>query len=179
MSMADSEWGDALTRPSGTVSGAAIVLGVWVVALTVVNLLSGAYSPGFKVLWIGFIGGNHGVDLSYIAHDGLSFVLDDAVFGLLGIALLALGSMGMGKAVDGGVGVWARGIPQRPVVSSLFSSEGGASRTLASWLIVLGVTFYLYWSAVNTTWVDPGVYAVMIVFVAFGFGIHAMADAES
>jgi ABC-type uncharacterized transport system permease subunit len=44
---------------------------------------------------------------------------------------------------------------------------------------VLGVTFYLYWSAVNTTWVDPGVYAVMIVFVAFGFGIHAMADAES
>jgi hypothetical protein len=87
--------------------------------------------------------------------------------------------MGMGKAVDGGVGAWARGIPQRPVVSSLFSSEGGARRTLASWLIVLGVTFYLYWSAVNTTWVDPGVYAVMIVFVAFGFGIHAMADAES
>jgi hypothetical protein len=32
---------------------------------------------------------------------------------------------------------------------------------------------------VQIAWVDPGIYAVMIVFVSFGFGIHAMADAES
>ena len=178
MSMVDSEWGSALTRPSSTASSAAIMLGVWVITLTVINLVSGAYSPGFKVLWIGFISGEHGT--SNIAHEGVSVVLDDVVFGLLGIVLLALGSMGMSKAVEGGIAAWAGGIPQGPVVSSLFSSEGGTSRTLASWLVLLGLTFYLYWNMfVQIAWVDPGVYAVMVVFVSFGFGIHTMADAES
>ena len=154
------------------------MLGVWVITLTVVNLVSGAYSPGFKVLWIGFISGEHGA--SNIVHDGVSVVLDDVVFGFIGVALLGLGALGMGKAVEGGIAAWAGGIPQGPVVSSLFSSEGGTSRTLASWLVLIGLTFYLYLNMfVQIAWVDPGVYAVMVVFVSFGFGIHAMADAES
>ena len=38
MSMVDSEWGSALTRPSSTASSAAIMLGVWVITLTVVTV---------------------------------------------------------------------------------------------------------------------------------------------
>jgi len=177
MSMQESEWGSALTRSSSTASSAAVLLGVWVLLLTVVNLFSGAYSSGIKVLWIGFIAGDS--VSSNIAHDGFEVVRDDIFFGLIGVVLLGLGVLGMGKAVEGGFSAWVGGIPQGAIVSSLFSPDEGFNRTIASWLIALGVGFYLYWSLMNTTWVDPGVYAVMIVMVSFGFAIHTMADAES
>ena len=177
MSMQESEWGSALTSPSSTASSAAILLGAWVLFLTAVNLFSGAYSSGFKVLWIGFIAGDSAA--SNIVHDGFEVVADDIVFGLVGVVLLGLGARGMGKAVEGGFSAWVNGIPQGAIASSLFSPDAGINRTIASWLIALGVGFYLYWSSMNTTWVDPGVYAVMIVMVSFGFAIHTMADAES
>ncbi len=176
MSMLESEWGSALTRPSRTASGAAFLLGAWVLLLTVVNLLWGAYSSGMKVLWIGFIAGDSAA--SNIAHEGLEVVTDDIVFGFIGVVLLGLGILGMGKSGEG-FSVWVGGIPKGAIVSSLFSPESGVNRTMASWLIFVGVGFYLCWSAVNTTWVDPGVYAVMIVMVCFGFAMHTMADAES
>ena len=177
MSMQESEWGSALTRPSSTASSAAVLLGVWVLFLTAVNLFSGAYSTGLKVLWIGFITGDSAT--SNIAHDGFELVRDDIVFGMIGVVLLGLGARAMGKAVEGGFSAWVGGIPQGAIVSSLFSPDGGINRTIASWLIIFGVGFYLYWSSMYTTWVDPGVYAVMIVMVSFGFAIHTMADAES
>ena len=177
MSMLESEWGSALTRPSRTASGAAVLLGAWVLLLTVVNLVWGAYSSGMKVLWIGFVTGDSAA--SNIAHEGLEMVADDIVFGLIGVVLLGLGARGMGKAVEGGFSVWVGELSRGAILSSLFSPESGVNRTMASWLIVLGVGFYLCWSAVNTTWVDPGVYAVMIVMVSFGFAMHTMADAES
>ena len=96
---------------------------------------------------------------------------------LLGIALLALGSMGMKKCFEGGVAEWIKGLSSGPVASSLLSSENGIRRTMASWMIVIGVAFYLTWSSLNTTWVDPGVYAVMVILVSFGFGIHTLEDA--
>ena len=177
MSMLESEWGSALTSPSRTASGAAVLLGAWVLLLTVVNLVWGAYSSGMKVLWIGFVTGDSAA--SNIAHDGLELMPDDIVFGLIGVALLGLGAMGIGKAVEGGFSAWINQLPRGVILSSLFSPESGVNRTMASWMIVLGVGFYLCWSAVNTTWVDPGVYAMMIVMVCFGFAMHTMADAES
>ena len=48
---------------------------------------------------------------------------------------------------------------------------------MASWMIVIGVMFYLSWSFINTTWVDPGVYAVMVILMSFGVGIHTLEDA--
>ena len=177
MSMQDSEWGSALTSPSSTASSAAVLLGVWVLFLTAVNLFSGAYSSGFKVLWIGFIAGDSAA--SNIVHDGFEVVADDIVFGLIGIVLLGLGAMGMDKAIEGGFSAWVSGIPRGAIASSLFSPDGGINRTIASWLIVFGVGFYLYWSSMNTTWVDHGVYDMIIVMLSFGFAIHTMADAES
>ena len=51
----DKEWMDALLRPSSTLSCGAIVIGMWMLLLTVVNITIGAYSPENKVLWIGFL----------------------------------------------------------------------------------------------------------------------------
>lgn len=175
MTMQGADWEESLSRPSQTMSTLAMVLGAWVILLTIVNIVIGAYSPGFKVMWIGFISGDSAA--SNVPHDGAGVVMDDMVFALLGIALLALGSMGMKKCFDGGVAEWIKGLSSGTVASSLLSSENGIRRTMASWMIVIGVAFYLTWSSLNTTWVDPGVYAVMVILVSFGFGIHTLEDA--
>ena len=93
MTMQGADWEESLSRPSQTMSTLAMVLGAWVILLTIVNIVIGAYSPGFKVMWIGFISGDSAA--SNVPHDGAGVVLDDMVFALLGMALLALGSMGM------------------------------------------------------------------------------------
>ena len=82
----------------------AMGLGSWVILLTLVNITIGAYSPGFKVMWIGFILGDSAA--SNVAHDGAGLVLDDVVFALLGGALLTLGSMGIKRSFDGSVMEW-------------------------------------------------------------------------
>ncbi len=175
MTMQGADWVVSLNRPSQTVSALAMVLGAWVLMLTIVNITIGAYSPGFKVMWIGFISGDS--TASNVPHDGTEVVMDDMIFALLGVALLALGSMGMKRCFDGGVMEWLRGLSGGSMVSSLLSSENGVRRTMASWMIVIGVMFYLSWSFINTTWVDPGVYAVMVILVSFGVGIHTLEDA--
>ncbi len=175
MTMQGTDWEESLNRPSQTLSTLAMVLGAWVILLTLVNITIGAYSPGFKVMWIGFISGD--VAASHVPHEDASFVVDDIVFALLGVSLLALGSMGLKKCFEGGAMEWLRGLPSGPVASSLMSSEDGIRRTMASWMIIMGVLFYFSWSFMNTTWVDPGVYAVMVILVSFGFGIHMLEDA--
>ncbi|MEC7706716.1 MAG: hypothetical protein VX723_02025 [Candidatus Thermoplasmatota archaeon] len=174
MTMQGTDWEGSLSRPSQAISTLAMALGAWVVLLTLVNISIGAYSPGFKVLWIGFISGDSAA--SNIPHDGAGVVMDDIVFALIGAVLLVLGSMGMKKCFDGGVMEWFRGLPNGPVTTSLLTSENGIRRTMASWMIAIGAIFYLSWSFLNTTWVDPGVYAVMIILVSFGFGIHTLED---
>lgn len=62
--------------------------------------------------------------------------------------------------------------------NKLFSSEQGHMSTLGSWLIVFGVVFYLSWSIFNETWLDPGVYSVMITLISFGYGILIFTDSE-
>ena len=49
---------------------------------------------------------------------------------------------------------WFGGLSSGPVASSLLSSENGIRRTMASWMVVIGVMFYIVWSFMNTTWVD-------------------------
>ena len=175
MTMQGTDWGESLSRPSRVLSNLAMVLGAWVLLLTIVNITIGAYSPGFKVMWIGFISGDSAA--SNVPHEGSGVVMDDMVFALLGVVLLVLGSMGMKKLFDGGVMEWLGGLSSGPVASSLLSSENGIRRTMASWMVVIGVMFYIVWSFMNTTWVDPGVYAVMVILVSFGVGIHTLEDA--
>jgi hypothetical protein len=109
----------------------------------------------------------------------MAFVLDDAIFGIIGAALIAIGYKGLENSRDDGAAAGIFGIFQSAFITDLFSSENGFTNTIASWLVTLGIGFYLYWSVLNTTWVDPGVYSVMIVFVTFGFGLRVMTKAEN
>ncbi len=133
MTMQGTDWGESLSRPSRVLSNLAMVLGAWVLLLTIVNITIGAYSPGFKVMWIGFISGDSAA--SNVPHEGSGVVMDDMVFALLGVVLLVLGSMGMKKLFDGGVMEWFGGLSSGPVASSLLSSENGIRRTMASWMV--------------------------------------------
>jgi hypothetical protein len=49
---------------------------------------------------------------------------------------------------------------------------------ISSWLIVIGILYYIVWSIKFTTWVDPGVYSVMISLVAFGFALNVSSKVE-
>jgi hypothetical protein len=84
--------------------------------------------------------------------------------------------MGIGRSVEGGFAKWFSELPKSAIFSSLLSTDNGSSRTMGSWMIVSGLLFYFVWSVLNTTWVDPGVYSVMIALVAFGFGLHSIED---
>ncbi len=176
MSMADNDWYSALTRPSRAVSTTMLALGMWVILLTIVNLIQGAYGPGFKVLWLGFLSNGALGDI-YVAHDGISFVMDDIVFGVLGSALIVSGMLGMKSAFENGISDWFKNLPN--TFSGLFSTEAGARKSIADWLVVLGLVFYIGWSIQNNTWVDPGVFAVSITPFAFGIGLNLLDSAES
>jgi hypothetical protein len=58
----------------------------------------------------------------------------------------------------------------------MMSSKGELSLIVANWMVVGGIVFYVIWSTINTTWVDPGVYSVSIVAIASGLGIEAMHE---
>ena len=161
----DSEWKDALLSPSSTLSCGAILVGSWMLLLTIINIAIGAYSPGNKVLWIGFLSGGE------VFSSSLDIVLDDAVFAILSLSIIGAGVVGMGSAREDGISGWISDLPKDRIVTS--------ARTIASWMIISGSLYYLVWSALNTTWVDPGVYSVMIALVSMGVGIHWIKDSES
>ena len=169
----DKEWMDALLRPSSTLSCGAIVIGMWMLLLTVVNITIGAYSPENKVLWIGFLTGGE------VYSSNLDIVVDDAFFAVLSLSLIGAGVAGMGSASEGGINGWISGLPNDRMVTSVFSTDGGVARTLASWMIIAGSLYYLIWSALNTTWVDPGVYSVMIALISLGIGMHWIQDSKN
>ena len=176
MSLSDNDWYSALTRPSRTASTAMLLLGGWVLLLTIVNVTVGAYPPGFKALWLGFLSNGSLGDV-YTDHDEISVVVDDIAFGILGIILVSLGHLGMNKAVEGGTISAIKGLPT--CMSGLFSGEHGIRKTVADWMIVSGIVFYLSWSALYTGWVDVGVYAVTTTLFMFGFGLNILDKAES
>ena len=57
--------------------------------LSIINIVLGAYSPGNKVLWIGFL--TDGVSNT----SDMTFVIDDGIFLILGILSVSLGVMGI------------------------------------------------------------------------------------
>ena len=171
--MADSEWMDSLTRPSKTASAALTLLGSWIVFLTVVNISIGAYSEGRKVLWIDFFTGVRDSSTTDMA-----FVIDDGMFGLVGLAIIGLGARGMNNIHQSGFSGWLRDLPSC-IIGGLLSSEGGSNKLISSWLIALGVLFYLVWSVVENTWVDPGVYSVAAVLVSFGVGMGLLEESAN
>ncbi|MDB3855317.1 hypothetical protein OAV46_00715 [Euryarchaeota archaeon] len=181
--MAQTDWNEALTKPSSMISITALLLGLWVIILSIVNIVEGAYSPGYKVTWLSFLGFTEGAN--FVAND-TGFIIDDAVFAIFGIILIGAGDYGMKKAntlVNGGnessegAISWILGLPNSYFMNNLIRGEG-VKQTMSSWLVVIGILFYIVWSIQNNTWVDPGVYSVMISLVAFGFALNISSKAE-
>ena len=175
MSEADREWMGSLMRPSSTLSAGSFFVGVWMAFLTVINILFGAYSNGRRVNWVDFL--TNGNETNSVHEVAFAFP-DDVVFGLVSSLLIAAGVMGMGAAREDGFQGWFSGLPRDRVSTSIFSTEYGLGRTFASWMIVSGVAYYLVWSSFESTWVDPGVYSVMISFVMVGIGLNWIQDAK-
>ena len=173
VTMSESTWMESLTRPSKTLSASAILLGSWIGLLTVVNLTQGAYSEGRKVLWIKFLTG-----IKEASTTDMSFVADDAIFGVFGVAIFAAGVLGLNGSHEGGFSSWMSGLPSC-IMSRLLTFDGGFKKMASSWLVASGVLFYTIWSVTESTWVDPGVYSVAIVLVSFGVGIGILSESES
>ena len=82
MSEADQEWMGVLKSPSITMSVGSFLLGSWMAFLTLVNIISGAYSDGRKVNWMDFITNG---PVTNSAHEiGLNFP-DDLILSLIHI----------------------------------------------------------------------------------------------
>ena len=170
MSMTDSDWYSALTRPSRTASMVMLAFGLWIVLLSLVNIVEGAFY-GEKVLWLEFLTNGSFDDISK-THDGIEITLDDLFFSIIGIIFSGLGVMGLRS--DG-----FQLSQLTTCLSGLFSSELGIRKTIADWMIVGGIIFYIAWSIQEGTWIDPGVFAVSVVPLAFGIGLNLLDSAET
>ena len=176
MSEANQEWMEVLKSPSITMSVGSFLLGSWMAFLTLVNIISGVYSDGRKVNWMDFITNG---PVTNSAHEiGLTFP-DDVIFAIMSAGLIGIGVMGIGSSREDGFGGWISGLPNERIMKSLISPNLDIVRTIASWMMLLGIVYYFGWSLRETTWVDPGVYSVMIALVAVGLGLHWIRDAES
>lgn len=70
------------------------------------------------------------------------------------------------------------GLPSSNFANNLVKGEK-ITDIISSWLVVIGILFYLIWSMQNNTWVDPGVYAVTISMVALGLALGMDSDNEN
>ena len=166
MSEESTDWKKALFRPSITFSTILFFVGCWIVILALINVLVGAYSPGNKVLWIGFL--TEGVANT----SDMTFVIDYGIFFTLGAISVSLGFMGINSSSEAGFKKWALEIPKGSIFGSLLSTENGLTRSIGSWMLLLGIGYYVIWSFCYNTWVDPGVYSICISLIAFGLGLH-------
>ena len=176
MSEEDRGWIESLLAPSVSLSAGAIIVGSWMLLLTIVNIAFGAFSDGRKINWIDFM--TNGSNTNSVHSVGLTFP-DDIVFGILSISIVGAGVYGMGAAREDGFSGWASKLPEDRIITSLFSVRDGLQRTFASWLILFGAMYYFIWSSLESTWVDPGVYSVMIALVSIGIGVHWIQDSSS
>ena len=176
MSEANIEWMEVLMSPSITMSVGSFLLGSWMAFLTLVNIISGVYSDGRKVNWMDFITNG---PVTNSAHEiGLPFP-DDVIFAIISASLIGIGVMGIGSSREDGFGGWISGLPNERIMKSLISPNLDIVRTIASWMMLLGIVYYFGWSLRETTWVAPGVYSVMIALVSVGLGLHWIRDAEN
>ena len=169
INMVQTDWNEALIKPSNMISTAALMLGTWIILLSLINMFGGgAGQAGNKVAWIGFIG--LGGDAFVPYEDG--FILDDVIFAVTGLMLFVTGLR------NADVANWIEKNKGMDMVNNLISGKNG-KEIISSWLVVIGVSFYIIWSIQNDTWVDPGVYSVMISMVAFGIALNINSRVEN
>lgn len=163
-----------LVKPNRTLASWYIGLGLWGVLLAILNI-TGHIHPNYRVSW----GGLLTLELTNAAFettDEVKFVVSDLIFFAMcaGITWLGLQTMSEDKA---GIKGFFTSLVMNDFWNSLVSSEEGWMRTFAAWCLVIGFDFYIIWSILYQTWIDPGVYAVSAALIAFGFALKTGSEA--
>lgn len=145
-------------------------IGLWGLVLAILNLM-GMVHPTQKVSWAGMLTINWTNNAFHPLTENPGFVASDAVFILICGGIFAL-AMKKFSASEGGVAGFFQSMIKNDLWPSLVSlGEGGMQRTAGAWCILIGLMFYISWGIQFTTWIDPGVYAVSIALLAFGFAL--------
>ena len=166
INMVQTDWNEALTKPSNMISTAALMLGAWIILLSLINIFGGgAGQAGNKVAWIEFFGTSFGIGGEAFVPYEDGFILDDAIFAVLGLIMITT-SLRNADVLN-----WVSNIKNSDFTNNLIKGNSG-KEIISSWLVVVGISFYIIWSVQNDTWVDPGVYSVMIAMVAFGIALN-------
>ncbi len=165
--------------PSARVSGWLFILSIWGLALWFLNILHLATPTGDKVVWgsilsIGLVGGN------YISSNPDFRPFSDGIFLIICLIGAFLSSRGIMSNVEGGIKGWLMEIKTTfwPALVDL-STVGGLKKTISVWLMSIGIGFYVVTGIMHSGWVDPGVYSVAAPFIAFGWALGKLADAQA
>mgnify|MGYP001179529985 CR=1 FL=1 len=164
-----------ITNPSTCTANWFIGLSIWGIFLAFLNIFGYAH-PSFHYSW----GGLFTLELTNVAYeqkDGLVFPLfvpSDAVFIAICSLFLYFGSKAYAETEDG-IGGFFKGLFVNDTWPALAAiGEGGIQRTLAAWSTLIGFGVYAYFGIKPGVlgWMDPGVYAVSIAFIAFGLALN-------
>ena len=167
---------DIFIKPSVTLSKWYIAVGAWGLTLAILNSL-GYIHPTYRVSWGGLLTFEAFADAFGHKEDAPVFVLGDLVFVGACLALLGLGLNSINEKVEGGVAGFAQSLFVNDTWPALVGAEGGIMRSIGAWCLLLGFSFYIYYSILHMTWIDLGVYSVSITLVAFGFALNAVSRA--
>ncbi|MEE2759672.1 MAG: hypothetical protein VYA86_06820 [Candidatus Thermoplasmatota archaeon] len=169
-------------REGRTLATLAFALGVWGMALGILNIMFGIGGSGehkLKVVWAAYLSVGQLYPDLYV-DDMVYRPMSDTVFMILTIGLTAWGGSCLHKSTEGGIVAWIRGVFTCDSWLSLMSTkEAGEKMTVAMWCILLGIVFYVYQSIVHWNWVDVGVYSVTAALLGFGCALMFAAQAES
>ena len=160
-----------ITNPSRCTANWFIGLSMWGILLAVLNILGFAH-PSYHYSWSGLFSFEM-TNLAYEAKsDSVQIVASDAVFIAFCSMLMFFGLNSYAKTEDGVAGFF-KGLFVNDTWTALASiEESGIQRTLAAWSTLFGFAFYAYFGINHMGWMDPGVYAVSIALIAFGFALN-------
>ena len=162
-------------NPNKVVSQWLFGIGLWGFSLGILNIMV-LLRPEEKVVWAGFLSlGKLGGTI--FTKKTTYAIVSDSAFLLITGGAFALGALGIHKSTEGGIVAWAKSLFVNDYWRSLVNpQEFGWMMTFSAWCLVIGFIFYIYWGIVHTGWIDTGVYAVSITFIAFGFTLKLAAE---
>lgn len=160
-----------ITNPSTCTANWFIGLSIWGIFLAFLNIFGYAH-PIYHYSW----GGLFTLEFTNVAYElksgSAQFVPSDAVFIAICSLFLYFGSKAYAETEDGVAG-FLKGLFVNDTWPALAAiGEGGIQRTLAAWSTLIGFGVYAYFGMNDLGWMDPGVYAVSIAFIAFGFALN-------
>jgi hypothetical protein len=168
----ESKTGKGFLNPPVGLAGWMIGLGVWGLALGILNIIGLAYPGDLKISWAGFL--TVGLLGEGVVYNTAYHPLSDTFFLALCGMVAGIGIKTLNES-ESGLEAWLKALILNDTWPAMVSFEDGWARTMGAWCMMIGLVFYLSWGILYTGWVDPGVYSVFAALFAFGF---ALADSS-